>query len=171
MNNEGYGSNGAPFEYTVETKGKKMRNRKILLILAYVIWVIVFFAVGAWVKLILPMLCFIPLSVWIISWLTWKFTKEEIKITIFRGTMTITRMYDGKNSRKLAETKIKDIEKMEQYSSAALEANSKENMIYAVQNQVFDGTYILTWENTTVVMEANEKAMKIIKYYNSALFE
>ncbi len=170
MNNEGYGANGAPFEYTVEKKGKKMRNRKILLILAYVVWVIVFFAVGALVKLILPMLCFIPLSVWFIAWLTWRYTKEEIKITLFGGTMTVTRLFDGKNPKKLAETKIKDIKKMEQYSAAALEANSNENMIYAVQNQVFDGAYILTWENTTVVMETNEKAVKIIKYYNSSLF-
>ena len=171
MNNEGFGINGVPFEYTVEKKGKKMKNRKIFLMLAYVAWVILFFSVGAIVKLILPMLCFIPLSVWFIAWLTWRYTKEEIKITLFGGTMTITRQYDGKNAKKIAETKIKDIETLEQYSASALEANNKENMIYAVQNQELDGSYILTWQNTTLVMETNEKAMKIIKYYNSALFD
>jgi len=171
MNNEGFGTNGVPFEYTIEKKGKNVTRRKILLILAYVAWVILFFSVGAIVKLILPMLCFIPLSVWIIAWLTWRYTKEEIKITLFGGTMTVTRMYDGKNPKKLTETKIKDIKTFEKYSATSSAAIGENDVIYAVQDQVRDGAYILKWENTTVVMEANEKAMKIIKYYNSELFD
>lgn len=55
MNNEGFGTNGVPFEYTIEKKGKNVTRRKILLMIAYVAWVIVFFTTGVLVKLILPL--------------------------------------------------------------------------------------------------------------------
>ena len=122
-------------------------------------------------KLILPMLCFIPLSVWILSWLTWCYTKEEIKITLFAGTMTITRMYDGKKCKKLAETKIKDIKMLEPYSANKFEALKTNNVIYAVENNITNEAYVLVWDNTTAIIEINEKTMKIIKYYTSSLFE
>ena len=41
MNNEGFGSNGAPFEYTVTKEGKQRSRRRLLLILLYVAWVAV----------------------------------------------------------------------------------------------------------------------------------
>ena len=53
MNNEGYGSNGAPFEYAVEKQGKEKTKRKLLLILLYVAWGILFLSVGILVRLIL----------------------------------------------------------------------------------------------------------------------
>ena len=33
MNSEGFGTNGVPYEYTIEKKGKKIARRKMLLIL------------------------------------------------------------------------------------------------------------------------------------------
>ncbi len=169
MNNDGFGSYGSPFEYTVEKKGKRMNVRKILLILCYIAWIIAVFAVGIRIRLILPLLCFVPLSLWIIIFFTWRFTKEEMKITLFGGTMTVTRMYDGKNPKKIAEIKIKDIERLRLYSSAYLASQKPSNIIYATGNESCEGAYLLIWKDTAAVMDINEKAMKIIKYYNSEI--
>ena len=171
MNNEGFGANGAPFEYTIEKNGKQRSTRRVLMIFSYIAYVIVVFVVGVLSKLLVPVLCFIPLSVWIISYFTWRYTKEEVKITLFGGTMTVTRMFDGKNPKKLAEIKIKDIKRLDPYSDTALESAKKDGVIYAVRNESCEGAYILISENVTIVMETNEKAMKIIKYYNNSLFE
>ena len=168
MNNEGYGSNGAPFKYTIEKQGKSRTRRRILLILAYAVWVILFFVIGVIVKLILPLLCFIPLSVWLISWLTWRFTHEEISITLFSGTMTVTRLFDGKMPQKLAEVKIKDIDCFEKYSADKMEIYNEKNIIDATTNGNYEEAYIAAWGETAVVMEVNEKALKIIKYYNKS---
>ena len=169
--NEGYGSNSAPFEYTIEKQGKEKSKRKILLSLLYIVWTVLFFSVGVIVKLILPLLCFIPLSLWILVWLTWRYTHEEIKISLSAGTMTLTRLFDGKNAKKLTEVKIKDIECFEKYSDEKMKACKCENIIYATQNSNYDEAYIVMWENITVVMETNETAIKIIKYYNTALIK
>ena len=171
MNNEGFGTNGAPFEYTVEKKGKQRRNRKILFFLAYAVYVVVVFGVGVWSKLLVPALCFIPLSVWIISYFTWRYTNEEIKLTFFGGAMTVTRQFDGKNPKKILETKIKDIKSFVPYTPEAAQSLKKDSTVYAVQTEKCEDAYIMTLENNVIVMEANEKAMKIIKYYNNSLFE
>ena len=165
MNNEGYGSNGVPFEYAVEKQGKEKTKRKLLLILLYVAWGILFLSVGILVKLILPLLCFIPLSLWALIWLTWRFTHEEICITLFSGTMTVTRKFDGKNAKKLAETRIKNIEFFEKYSQNNFESIKDKNIIYATATENFEQAYIAVWGETAVIMEVNEKALKIIKYY------
>ena len=85
--------------------------------------------------------------------------------------MTLTRLFDGKSAKKLAEVKIKDIECFEKYSDEKMKACKCENIIYATQNSNYDEAYIVIWENTTVVMETNETAIKIIKYYNTALIK
>ena len=165
MNNEGYGSNGVPFEYTIEKQGKSRTRRRILLILGYAAWVIIFFTAGALLKLILPLLCFIPLSVWFLSWLTWRFTHEEMTVTLFSGAMTVTRKFDGKLPKKLTEVKIKDMECFEPYSEELMEKYKSANVIYATRDNNYAEAYIAAWGDTTVVMEVNEKALKIIKYY------
>ena len=171
MNSEGYGANGVPFEYTVEKTGRQRSLRRYLLILAYVVWVIAVFVAGVLIKLILPLLCFIPLSLWIIIFFTWRYTKEEMKITLFGGDMTVTRLFDGKAPRVLAKTKIKDIKILKPYSPRALAVIGKDNIIYATRNDTCDGAYILAFGNTALVAEINDKAMKILKYYNEPLFE
>ena len=80
------------------------------------------------------------------------------------GTMIVTRLFDGKNAKNLAEVKIKDIECFEKYSESKMQKRDRNNIIYATHNTNFEKAYIAIWENITVVMEINEKALKIIKY-------
>ena len=165
MNSEGFGSNGAPFEYVVEKQGKEKTTRKILLILLYVVWITVCMTIGLLARIVVPLLCFIPLSLWVLVWLTWKFTHEEIKITLFSGTLTVERQYGGKNAQKLGETKIKAIRDFVPYSKEQMEQYSDAAVIYATKGNTPDDAYILAWDQTVLVMECSEKVMKIIQYY------
>ena len=165
MNNEGFGTNGVPFECTVEKKGKKQTIRKLIFVSIYVMWVILCLFAGFGLKLVVPLLCFIPLSVWILVYFTWKFTNEEIKITLFSGTMTVERLYDGKKPKKLAQTRIKDIEAVEPYSVEVMDKYKGCYVIYAIKNKNFDTSYVISFDNTVIVTEINDKMMRIIKYY------
>ena len=83
--------------------------------------------------------------------------------------MTVTRQFDGKNPKVILDTKIKDIKNITPYTPEVAQSLKKDSTIYAVQTENCDGAYIVTLENATIVMEINEKAMKIIKYYNNSL--
>ncbi|MBE6546033.1 MAG: hypothetical protein E7668_01160 [Ruminococcaceae bacterium] len=171
MNNEGFGSNGAAFEYTVTKEGKQRTRRRLLLILLYIAWVVIFFTVGTLTRLMLPLLCFIPLSLWIIVFLTWRWTKEEIKLSFLGGTLTVTRMYDGKSPKKLAEVRIKDLELIAKDAEKRLADYPKDSVIYAVRDDSAEGAYIAAWGEQALVFETNEKALKILKYYYSGTVE
>lgn len=168
MNNEGFGSNGAAFEYAIPREGKTRTSRRALLIVAYVAWVMIFFTVGVLTRLALPLLCFIPLSLWILVFLTWRWTKEEIKLSFLGGGVTVTRMYDGRNPKKLYEARIKSLrqitdctpKKLEQY-----EKSGRHQILYAIRGDHPEGACLAVWDGQVLIFEANEKALKIIKYY------
>jgi hypothetical protein len=165
MSDQGFGANGTAFEYTVERKGKTRKTRRIFLILLYVAWIITFFTVGTVATLLFPLLCFIPFSTWILVWLTWRFTREEIHFTLLSGGMTVERRYDGKNKKVLAETRIKNIEVLEPYSAELISRYKKANVVYATEADEYAGAYIMAWGNFAVVAAIDDKMMKIIKYY------
>lgn len=167
MNNEGFGSNGAAFEYTVTSEGKRRSLSRLLLLLLYVLWTVAFFAAGVLSRILLPLLCFIPLSLWIIVFLTWRLTKREIKLVFLAGKMTVVRQFDGKNQKTLAEVTIKEIETVKKYEMGDEALLAGKHVICATHTEDRTGAYVALWGNTALLFETNEKALKILKYYGS----
>ena len=168
MYNEGFGSNGSAYEYTVAKEGRARSTRKLALLLLYVAWIVIFFSVGMLTRILLPLLCFIPLSLWILVFLTWRFTKEEVKLGFFSGSLTVTRLFDGKNPKVLLETKLKDITAFGKHNDEAPESFEKKTVILALKDGFDENTYIAETESAVLFFEANEKALKIIEYYCDA---
>ena len=79
--------------------------------------------------------------------------------------MTVTKTYDGKMPKKLTEVKLKDMDCFEKYSVEKIGKYNAKNIIDATANGNYNDAYIAAWGETAVVMEVNEKALKIIKYY------
>ena len=165
MSSQGFGANGAPFEHLVERKGRTKKTRQIFLILLYIVWVGGIFAAGTAATLFFPLLAFIPFSTWILVWLTWRLTHEEICFTLISGGMTVTRLYDGKNKKVLSETRIKNIEVFEPCTPELIERYKGKKLVYATKSDDYSEAYIMAWDGFTVVADIDEKMMKIIKYY------
>ena len=168
MNGEGFGSNGAAFDYVIAREGKTRTRRRCLLILLYVTWVVLFFTAGVLSRLLLPLLCFIPLSVWILSFFTWRWSKEEINLSFLGGGITVARQFDGKNSKKLYEARLKNLRLVTDYTPKRMEGylkNPKYRILYATKTDRLDGTVLAVWEDCVLVFESNEKALRAIKYY------
>jgi hypothetical protein len=165
MSNVGYGSNGAPFEYSVSIPSKIRSKRRLLLLGLYAAFLLVFVVGGAILRFMLPLLCFTPLLLWIICFFTWKWCKEEIKLSFFTGAITMIRMYDAKNPKELCSKKIKEMISLEKASSELLEKEKGKKLIFAAESVDGENVYIALWDDCCLVFEAVPKALEIIKYY------
>ncbi|MBE6589090.1 MAG: hypothetical protein E7643_02820 [Ruminococcaceae bacterium] len=181
MNSDsGFGANGAPFEYAVaEAKNAKLRLKKLLFLLAYVLYGATVLIVGVAVKLILPILCFIPLSIWIIVFFTWKYTQVEYEYSFFSGTLTVSKILGGRKRKNLTKVHIRDLATVFPYSEKALqraEGYGAKETVFAASSAEAPDLYVALWEDKEtgvrhmLCLELNEKAIKIIKYYNMAAF-
>ena len=176
MNNDsGFGTNGVPFEYAVaEAKTKKLKLKKIGLICAYVLWGAIALIGGASTN-VLPILCFIPLTIWIFVFLTWKYTQVEYEYSFFAGKLTVSRVLGNRTRKKMTELTLRDLSSVLPYTErnvAQAESYGAKNSYFAASSVDAKDLYILLWENpeskerSLLCMELNEKAIKIIKYYN-----
>ena len=180
MNNDsGFGTNGVPFEYAVaEAKNKKLKLKKIGLICAYVLWGAIALIGGASTN-VLPILCFIPLTIWIFVFLTWKYTQVEYEYSFFSGKLTVARILGGRTRRVLTEVTIREADAIFPYVDANVaraEAWRADTSIFAASGMKAENLYIVLWQDEIkkkrymLCFEANEKAIKIMKYYNMGAF-
>lgn len=179
MNSDsGFGSSGAPFEYTVaEANNKALKTKKTLFIVGYVLYAVIILGLGAGSKIFLPLMCFIPLSLWVIVWLTWRFTQVEYEYSFFSGELTVNRILGNRTRKKLTKVRISDLSAVfpaTELNQSKIEAFAAENTIFAVSESGAEGIWVALWtdaesgKHQALYFEPNEKAVKILKYYNAA---
>jgi len=96
------------YEYTVDQKGEgKWRLIRILMILAYLIYCAVYFLI-IYISRIIPLGALIPVTLWIIVYFTWRYTKPSYKYEIESGALTYTVLYGAKTKRVKFTTRIHD---------------------------------------------------------------
>ncbi len=172
----GFGS-GAPYEYVVsEKRAPAVIAKKVTLVLLYVLWAASCLIVGAWIKLILPLLAFIPISIWILVFLTWRYTQVEYEYSFFSGNLTVSRILGGRSRKRLFSLTLKELEAVypntEDYAEriAALEVD---RTLFALSHpDATEGVWAALWQDekkkkTLAWLELNEKAIKQIRFYNA----
>ena len=174
MNSDsGFGSGGSPYEYTVaEAKSKTLTLKKIGLIVAYILWAAVFFIVGASTRLFIYLIALVPISLW-------KYTQVEYEYSYFTGALTVSRILGNRTRKKLLNVRIQELAAIFPYGDAnasRLEAYGAENVIFAASSQSAENLYVALWQDNesgkrcVLFFEPNEKAIKILKYYNMSAF-
>lgn len=164
-------------EYSVEQKPEgKYLARKILLIGFYVVFAAVYFFMLTLGPVKIPMLiALLPLFLWIIIFFTWRYAAVEHEYTIVSGTMRLAEVYGNKTHKTIIEVKIKDMSVIAPWNEEAkaklpagisktynmLPSKSSPDAYYAVCG-IEGGQKIL------ILFDAIEKALKIMKFYNSA---
>ena len=171
----GFGSNGAPFEHTVsERKTPILVLKKITLVVIYCLWAAGWFSVGIMVKLIVPFLALIPISLWVIVFFTWRFTQVEYEYSYFTGVLTVTKILGSRSRKELAKVTIREISAIypcnETYA-ARIDAFGEEKTVFAASSEQSPDLYAALWTDENGVkhalyFEPNEKALRILKYYN-----
>ena len=177
MNSDsGFGSSGAPFEYTIaEANNKALKTKKTLFIAGYVLYVLVVFAILTSINPYL--IALVPVTLWMVIWLTWRFTQVEYEYSFFSGALTVSRVLGNRTRKKLIEVRIQKFSAVFQaneLNQSKIEAFAPENTIYAVSEATAENIWVALWEDAdsgkhqALYFEPNEKAIKILKYYNAS---
>jgi len=173
----GFGANGIPFEYAVsEAKSKTLLFKRLTLIALYCLWAGGWLFVGFWFEFIVPLLALIPLTLWIIVWLTWPLTQIEYEYSFFSGVLSVYRIMGSRHRKKLAEITIRDLSALypcdEEYA-AKINAYGEEKTVFAASSTQAPNLFAALWcdedgAKCILYFELNEKALKILKFYNSS---
>ena len=177
MNSDsGFGSSGAPFEYTVaEANNKALKTKKALFLTGYVLYVLVVFAVLTSINPYL--IALVPVTLWMVIWLTWRFTQVEYEYSFFSGALTVSRVLGNRTRKKLLEIRIQNFSSVfaaTEMNQSKIEAFAAENTIFAASEAKAENLWVALWTDAesgkrmALYFEPNEKAIKILKYYNAA---
>lgn len=160
------------YEYTVEQKGVgKWRIIRLLMLLAYVLYCAVYFLV-IYISRIIPLGALIPVTLWIIVYFTWRYTKPAYKYAIESGAFIYTVIYGGKTKREKFTTRIHEAkmiapigEVMASLSGTKIAkiydgAPSNDNKdVYGMLFEESGKSYILRFK-------ATHDGLRALKYYN-----
>lgn len=176
MNIESGMGSGSPYEYVVaEKKTKTLKMKKLTFILIYVFWCAGLLLVGSTTKLFLPLLAFIPISTWILVFLTWRYTQVEYEYSVFSGNLTVSRILGGRKRKVLTEVKIKDLSAVLPYEDEfvpRIDSFGAKVSVMAASAQDAPNAYIALWDvegtRHLLCFEPDERILKFIRYYNNS---
>ena len=175
----GFSSANAPYEYTVREKSSHtLIFKRTTLIAIYVLWAVIWLMVGVVTRVLAPFLALIPISLWILVFLTWRLTQVEYEYSFFSGTLTVSRILGGRSRRELAKVTIREIGEIfpcDGEHSAQIDRFGAQKTLLAASSSDAPDLYALLWraEDGTacaLFLEANEKARRILRYYNPSAF-
>ena len=177
MNSDsGFGSSGAPFEYTVaEANNKALKTKKALFLTGYILYVLVVFVILSGINPYL--IALVPVTLWMVVWLTWRFTQVEYEYSFFAGELTVSRVLGNRTRKTLTKVRIQKFSSVfeaTELNQSKIEAFAAENTIMAVSEAKAEGIWVALWEDAdsgkrmALYFEPNEKAIRILKYYNAS---
>jgi hypothetical protein len=176
-NSSGWSAGNAPYEYIVsEKKTPLLLFKRAALIVFYALWAIGWLLAGVMIKLIVPLLAFIPISLWILVFLTWRYTQVEYEYSFFSGELTVSRVLGGRTRRTLCTIKLRDIELLIPCSSdddaVRIDRFSPQRVLFAASSEDSPTLFAALFKNedgtpTALYFEPDEKARKIVRYYNA----
>ena len=90
--------NSAEFSYEKKGEGKNKLYR-ILLVIGYVLFVVVFF-LACYLSKLIPVFAVAPIFLWIVIFFTWRLVSYDMYVEFASGTLTLGRVRVRKSGRK-----------------------------------------------------------------------
>ncbi|MBE6633680.1 MAG: hypothetical protein E7620_04970 [Ruminococcaceae bacterium] len=174
-NESGYGTGADPYVYAVTPKkSKALTLKKLCMIAVYVVWVVGLIGIGAAVRIVAPLLAFIPVTLWMLIFFTWRYTQVSYEYSFWGGSLKVTKLYGDRTRRLLLDVKIRDLEGVFSRGSKAWEA-LPEHSIHAASSEDAERLVAAVYrdckgERSVLYFEADEKARDILRYYNASAF-
>jgi len=164
------------YEYVVSpAKQPIWKLKRTLAVIGYIVYAITVFSVGAYTKLLLPMMALVPLSTWILVFFTWRYVAVEYEYSFVSGTMTLNKILGGRARKKVLEVRIKELHTIAPYDGDYIkqaEAFKPEKSYDFVSSMQSPDVYFALFETPEgrrgiIYFEATKPALKILRYYNS----
>ncbi|MBR2907981.1 MAG: hypothetical protein IKC26_08095 [Clostridia bacterium] len=181
--NKGRGQQGASAsdtdsracEYTVlQKRESKWKTYRALLVLFYLVASLGYVAVCAAIRFY-PLMCFTPLIIWILVFLTWRYVNVAYRYEIVSGDWIFTRVMSDRFYKKMFKLKVKDAERIAPYSDrierSRVDAFGAEKTLWAASSMDSPDLYFALFENvdgkrTVLYFEATRKALQLLSHYN-----
>lgn len=167
----------ATYEYVISARKKPiLRMRRALLLTGYVLYVVVLLIIGFATRILAPILALVPLSTWILVWLTWRYVSVDYEYSMTSGVMTLSKIYGGRSRKKVAEITIRDMTAIMPFEGeyiAVAERYAPERAIDFTVDLQRPNVYCALYETADkrrgiLYFEATDKALRVLYYYNRA---
>jgi hypothetical protein len=171
------------YEFAVNQKieGKWLLAR-IALIAFYVLYVISLLILGFTAKIIVPLLALIPVTTWILVFITWRFVSVEYEYSITSGELTFAKIFGGRSRRTYLTIRLRDAVRIApldnaEHSERAM-AYRPEQEFSAISSLRAPDIYYILFEHEEkdgqkikkrrciFYFEATAKALQICRFYN-----
>ena len=174
-NESGYGTGADPYVYSVALKkSRALVLKKICMIAVYVVWVVGLIGIGAAVRIGAPLLAFIPVTLWMLVFFTWRFTQVSYEYSFWGGSVKVTKLYGDRTRRLLLDAKIRDLEYVCSRGTKAWEALPQRQILAASSADAERLIAIVhsnsKGERAAICFEADPKARDILRYYQPSAF-
>ncbi len=169
------------YEFAVSQKTEgKWALARIALITLYVLYPLGLLLVGMKFSIIAPLLAFIPLSLWVLIFITWRRVAVDYEYSIVSGTLSFTKIYGNRSRRKVFEMQLKNavrIAPLENEGEATrATAYLPEREFVGVSTMSAPDIYFMLFElqdgktgekrRAIFYFEATQKMLSICRYYN-----
>ena len=172
------------YEFSVKQRieGKWILARAGL-IFFYISYVAGWLTLGFTLRLVVPLLALIPVTLWILWFFTWRFVSVEYEYSITSGELTFSKIYGRRSRRAVLTLKLKDAVRIAPLDggeeSARAEAYRPEIAYSAISSLRAPDVYYILFEHgdkngkgrrkqhrAIFYFEATERALQICRFYN-----
>ena len=169
------------YEFVVRQKIEgKWRAARAGLIALYILFPLTVLLLGMKASVIAPLLALIPISLWILIFMTWRFVSVEYEYSITSGILTFAKVYGGRSRRKILEISLHDAVRIAPLDNEdeAARANQwiPEREYSGISSPRAPDIYFILFEDKAspkqekrraiFYFEATERALQICRFYN-----
>ncbi|MBQ9802904.1 MAG: hypothetical protein IJW51_07550 [Clostridia bacterium] len=171
----------ATYEFAVsQRKEGKWVLARILLVAFYITYVLAILFIGMKYSVIAPLLAFIPLSLWVIVFITWRYVNVDYEYSVTSGMLSFTKIYGNRQRKKIFEMSVKDAVRIaplgEESEDARATAYTPEREFVGVSSMKAPDIYFMLFElndsknrekrRAIFYFEATAKMLSICRFYN-----
>ena len=169
------------YEFVVRQKitGKWVLYR-IGLVFFYIAVVLGWFLFGFNTRIFWPLLAFVPISVWLLVFVTWRYVSVEYEYSITSGTLTFSKIFGNRSRRRVLEIRLRDAVRIAPLENAEEAAKATawhpEREFSAISSLRAPDVYFITFElgepgskdrrRAIFYFEATAKALQVCRFYN-----
>ena len=169
------------YEFAVSQKREgKWIAARVGLIVLYTLFALTVLLLGVKLRLIVPLLAFIPISIWILVFITWRYVQVDYEYSITSGVLSFTKIYGGRQRKRIFEMHLKDAVRIAPLAdgdeAARGAAYRPEREFVGVSTMYAPDIYFMLFElddrknrekrRAIFYFEATAKALSICRFYN-----
>ncbi len=173
------------YEFAVRQRIEgKWRLARICMICFYVLFVAAWLVFGLTTQIFVPLLALIPVSTWMLVFITWRYVSVEYEYSITAGELTFCKIYGGRSRSKKLTFKLRDAVRIaplvDEQEAAKATAYHPEREFSAISSLRADDIYFILFEyafresgkqqkrRAIFYFEATAKALQICRFYNAS---